>query len=613
MMFPKRFARLKKYGFAAVGLAILIALLYGNSLHNSWHYDDYPNIVGNPNVHLTQLSWKGILHSLQGIPDASMRRPASYFTFALNYYIGHLDVVGYHIVNIAIHYTAALFLFLFLYEVLNLPLVKKDYERQAYAIALLSAFFWAVNPVQVTAVTYIVQRMTSLCALFYVMAMFFYVKARTTGTMCRAIVYGSACLLAAFLSLASKENGAMLPVSLFLLELIVIQGISRESLKRTMPFVLTSLVILLAIGGYFTSVTAILDGYDARPFTLAERLWTQPRIFLFYISLLLYPAPGRLTLLHDIHISTSLFHPWTTGVSLLFLIGMITFALGLAKKKSLIAFSILFFFVNHLIEGSFVPLEMIYEHRNYLPSMFFFVPVAMGVVYLLQRFAARPIWQALFVLTLSLVLMTQGMTVIMRNDILRDELSLWVDNVEKMPHLQRPHHNLGIVHLAEGRLSEGRDELLKALHGRDISWRYNKTYTWFYLGQYHRMIGDDDEALKNFQQALNIASFYPEPYHATAEILLGRNDLVGAEHHIGKALTLRPREGAYHLTYSAILLRKGWPDAAIAEAKRTIECKGDLATAYLLMADAYTLKKDPASAVLCRKRAEAEMKAGPKR
>lgn len=595
---------MRKCGVLVIGLAVLIVLLYGNSLNNSWHFDDYKNIVGNPNVHLSHFSWEGIGKSFQGIPGESIRRPLSYFTFALNYHAGKLDVTGYHAVNILIHYLAALFLFLFLVELLKLPLLHKEYGERAYAIAILSAVLWSVNPVQVTGVTYIVQRMTSLSALFYVMAMFFYVKARTGEYPKRRLAYGLLCAIAALASLAAKEIGAMLPVCLFILELLLIQGVHRQSLKKPLIFFVLPFALLVAAGFYFTNFSALLGGYSQRPFTLEERLLTEPRIVLFYISLLLCPAISRLTLLHDVELSTSLFQPWTTGPALVLIFAGIILAVWLAKRKPLISFCLFFFFINHIIESTFLPLELIYEHRNYLPSMLFFTPPAIFMVFLHDRLVDRHLLRRAFILVFCLVLVVQGLAVMARNNIFKDELSLWADNVNKYPNLQRPHHNLALAYLSLGRLSEGRDELIKALQAKDVSRTYNKTHTWFYLGQYHRMVNNDEEALKNFQQATKIAYFNHEALHALAEVMLKRDDPGKAEDYITKALTFKPDEGSYHLTYSSILLKKGWPDAAIKEAERALLYKGDPFRANFQMAKAYELKNDPVSAAYYQKRAE---------
>ena len=101
----------------------------------------------------------------------------------LNYYFDGLNVFWYHVVNFFIHYVTSVFLFLFIYNTLKLPILEGRYERNAYSIALLSTLFWAINPVEVMAVTYIVQRMASMTAMFYIMAMYFYLKGRTGDTI----------------------------------------------------------------------------------------------------------------------------------------------------------------------------------------------------------------------------------------------------------------------------------------------------------------------------------------------------------------------------------------------------------------------------------------------
>ena len=590
----------KRCGFAVVVLALLVGLIYGNSFHDSWHFDDYKNIVGNANVHLSRLSWEDISRSFQGIPGESIQRPLAFLTFALNYYAGGLNVEGYHVVNIGLHYLTAVCLFLLLYEILRLPLLRGAYGKYAHVIALSSSVLWAVSPLQVTGVTYIVQRMTILCSLFYIASLLSYVKARVAFSLHRRILYGFFCAVAALMSWASKENGVMLPVSLFLLDLLLIQGIHRASMGKNLIIIAGSFIIVLVLGSYFTSPAAILGGYSDRPFTMEERLLTEARIIILYISLLFYPAISRLTFLHDVEVSTTLFHPWTTMAAVSAIIGITALALWLAKKRPLISFSLFFFLVNHLIESSFIPLELIYEHRNYLPSMFFFVPVATGLVCFLDRFVHRPLLRGVIVAVFALVVIVQGMTVIQRNDIFKDELSLWSDNVAKSPDLQRPHHNLGVVYLSLGRMEEGREELIKALAARDVSRTFNKTHTYYYLGQYYRMVGKPEEALRQFHEALKVAAFNPEPYHAMAEIMLERGDLATAEEHIRRALTLKPKEAGYHLTYATILLKKGWPDAAIAEANRALDRHGDQVQARLLIAKAYDAKHDPVSAARFR-------------
>ncbi|HPK19525.1 MAG TPA: hypothetical protein PK814_11675, partial [Syntrophales bacterium] len=169
--------------FAVVSLLAVLLIIYGNSFFGEWHFDDYHNIVDNRNVHLQTLSWDDIHRSFYGTAveprGRHLTRPLSYLSFGLNYFLGGTDVFGYHVVNFFIHFGSAVFLFLFVFRTLKLPLLHGRYGDRAYDISLLAAFLWAINPLQVNAVTIIVQRMAAMAGLGYVMALYFFVRART--------------------------------------------------------------------------------------------------------------------------------------------------------------------------------------------------------------------------------------------------------------------------------------------------------------------------------------------------------------------------------------------------------------------------------------------------
>jgi protein O-mannosyl-transferase len=164
----------RKLVFAFLSLAIILLAIYGNSFDCSWQFDDDPNITDNPNLHLEEITWQTIRQSLFSDRNnpGFLYRPVACLTIALNYYFGGKDVFGYHAVNLVIHWLSALFLFLFIYHTLNLPRLKQQYADRAYGLALLATVLWAINPVQVQAVTYIVQRMASLAGMFFILTMY---------------------------------------------------------------------------------------------------------------------------------------------------------------------------------------------------------------------------------------------------------------------------------------------------------------------------------------------------------------------------------------------------------------------------------------------------------
>ena len=302
-----------KYAFTILSLFIALIIIYSNSFQGDWHFDDFANIVLNPHIRITSLSFSEIKQSFTGIYQDRLLRPFSYLSFALNYYCGGMNVFGFHVVNFIIHYLAAVFLFLFIHNTLKLPILREKYSLIEYPVALLASLLWALNPVHVTSITYIEQRMSSMAGLFYIMSMYFYLKARTSEMTGFSIFFFVACTAAGIDAMLTKENAAMLPVSIFLFDLFLIQGVTKDNLIKSGKILILPLLMIAILGLVYTGgFSNILDGYAGRDFTLTQRLFTEPRVILFYLSLLFYPIGSRLSFLYDIEISRSLLQPWTT-------------------------------------------------------------------------------------------------------------------------------------------------------------------------------------------------------------------------------------------------------------------------------------------------------------
>lgn len=566
---PRRFPEARNHLFAFAALLCLLLLVYGNSFRGAWHFDDRPNIVDNASVHLQQLSLDGLQKTFYYLGD--LLRPASYASFALNYYVGGLDPFGYHVVNLAIHYLAAVFLYLFLVRTLQLPILGGRYEPEAHAIALLAVVLWAVSPVQVLAVTYIVQRMASLAGMFSIAALYFYLQGRTASGRGARLAFFLCCLAAALLAVGSKENAAMLPVTMFLYDLFLIQGITRETAKQSLKRAFLPLLVVLALASFYTDIASVLDGYRIRPYTLTERLLTEPRILLFYASLLLYPLHSRLTFLHDIAVSHALLDPWTTLPAILILVAILGYALMGARKRPLLSFCILFFFLNHLIEGSFIPAELVFEHRNYLPSMLFFLPLAIALLHGIHFFAYKPALQGLAALGIVVLIATQGHTVHLRNEALRSGIALWSDNVEKYPLLSRPHNNLGIAYLQQGRRLEAAIEFMEALRLNNFENLPMEARVEANLGTHYLHEGQMEDAYRHYRRSLRISPANAQPYGGIAEIELRRGNLDAADRNIQKALQRDPDIAEYRELAGLILLKRGDADNAAKEANRVLQ------------------------------------------
>ena len=286
-------------------------------------------------------------------------RPVAFLSFALNWYAGGDQVTGYHIVNIFIHILCAGFLYSFLLSLLKSPVLIDRFYDDDKNIALLAAILWAVHPIQTQAVTYIVQRMALLAALFYLAGMLCYVRARLdTDNWRRSGLYaGCVCCLA--LAVGSKENAVVLPLSLGLVEIIFFQDLSNPyNRKKCLRIALATFITTATLGVLFAYIikfsplTFFHRILETRSFSLAERMLTQPRVVIGYLIQIFYPVLSRFSIDHSITVSTSLFEPITTLSSLSLIIGLIILALFRIHKSPILSFAILFYFLNQTMESS---------------------------------------------------------------------------------------------------------------------------------------------------------------------------------------------------------------------------------------------------------------------
>jgi tetratricopeptide (TPR) repeat protein len=563
--------------FAFITLGIIVFMIYSNSFNCSWHFDDEHTITDNPNIHMKDLSWdslKRAFHSDQNHPQR-IYRPVSCLSFVLNYYLGGLDVSGYHLVNISIHFITAVFLFLFIYQTLNLPLLRDRYAEKAYFIAILSTVLWAINPVQGQAVTYIVQRMASMAGMFYIMSMYLYLKVRTTENNRNRFIFYFLGILTFLLALGSKENAVMIPFSLALFEIFLLQETPWLNIKRHLKIYLGIIGLLLLAGllyvhlKHFNIFEYLSTGYQNRPFTLCQRLLTEPRVTVFYISLLLYPVSTRLNIAHDINISTSLFTPLTTIISLLLITVIIVLALYKSKKYPLVAFSVCFFFLNHIVESSFLPLELIYEHRNYIPSMFFPLSLVIGFSAIIDYYSARKPMKYILLAFIILYLVGLGHSTFIRNFTWKNPKSLWIDAIEKAPGLARSHHNLGRYYQDNGYMGEAFSEYQKAFAGRMTHRKNIYFYTYYNLGKLFSDQKDYVKAEFYYRKALEINPKFPAIYINLATIYDMNGDAESAYEYIKKAFNFYPNNPVTNLNLGLYYIKMNMPEKAIFHLERS--------------------------------------------
>ena len=516
--------------------AVVVIFIYMGSLSGPFVFDDGPNITENRHIRLTRLSPEGIYDAAFKSPIA--QRPVANASFALNYFFNGYNVVGYRFVNILIHIINGCLVYFLARFTLRTPALR-IYREQAGAIACGAAILWLVHPLHTQSVAYIVQRMTSLTTLFYLLALVCYSDARLSTTTTRKHVLLALCAVSGLLALGTKEIAATLPVFIFLYEWFFFQELKQDWLRRRLPALAGVCaafgVIVLIFTGFENPVERILAPYAGSSLTAWHRVMTQFRVVVFYLSLLFWPAPSRLNLDHDIATSLALFDPATTLFSLLFLAGLFATAVLTARREPLASYAILWFLGNLVIESSVIRLELIFEHRTYLPSVF----PAMVLVSLVFRFLKQK-WAALALL--AALAAGGAFWTWQRSLVWADEVALWRDCMEKSPLKPRPYNNLGSALSKIGRFEEAAPYLARAVELKPDydDARYNLGYVLVRLGLV-------DAGIRELLEAIRLAPGNYMAHNNLGIAYLIQEDYPDGVRHLQEALRLNPDfEAAYN-------------------------------------------------------------------
>lgn len=517
-------------------LGVLVFLIYASTLTGPFIFDDKHNIQQNPHIRLERLSPGGIVTA--ALESPSKHRPVANISFALNYYFHRYNPVGYHFVNILIHIINGILLYLFTKATLQTPILKTDFERLAAGwIPVFTAFIWTLHPLQTQSVSYIVQRMNGLATMFYLLCLWFYVKYRLLKNRERSSWLLFGCAASGVLAIGSKEIAASLPVCIILYEWYFFQNLDFHWLKKKIPFIAGALALLVIVSWLFLGANPldrITADYLNRSLTVTQRVLTEFRVVIFYLSLLIWPHPSRLNLDHEFMISNSLIDPITTLFSIAVIVGAIGAAICIAKKAPLVSFCILWFFGNLVIESSVIGLEIIFEHRTYLPStMLIFTFVSLAFKYIKPRQFCIPVLCILFAVG--------TFWTYERNRVWGDAIALWQDCVAKSPNKARPYNNLGVA-----------------------------------LGQ----AGQTEAAIENYHAAIKINPDYGKAHYNLGSALARAGHLQIGIAHMTRALELEPNNYEAHNNLGIALLLQGSPQKAATHFQKALEINANYASAH---------------------------------
>jgi hypothetical protein len=363
--------------FCLIVALFAAVLVYQRGLSGPFLFDDGPNIVDNSNLAIHDLNPDTLRQAAYSGFSGPLQRPLSMMSFAANYYATGLDPYYFKLTNLVIHLCNGVGLFILTW--LLLDFYRKRFEpglsaAHAQWISLAVAAAWLLHPFNLTSVLYIVQRMTSLAALFGIwgLVIFLWGRIRLYQGKNGLLPMLASLLLFTPLAALSKETGALLPLLMLVAEATLFGFHAEKPAARRflIGFYVLSVAIpaTIALGYLATHTGWWLAGYKTRDFTLAERVMTEARVVWFYIWQILLPSTAQMGLYHDdIAISRGWFHPASTVPAMLGMIALPVLAFIARKKAPIISFGVLFFLAGHVLESTIWPLEIAHEHRNYLP------------------------------------------------------------------------------------------------------------------------------------------------------------------------------------------------------------------------------------------------------
>ena len=364
----------------------LTALVYWPGTRGGFMLDDYPNIVLNPALRIHKLTPETLLRAAFSERSGPLLRPLSMASFALDYYANGLDPRPMKRVNLAIHLLNGLLVFLLVRLILAVFARARSKSAPSVklrdAVALMVTAAWLLAPINLTSVLYVVQRMTSLAVTFTLLGLIAWLVGRERlytgrGRNRGILLLAFTALVATPLALLAKEIGVLTLLYALVLEW-VLYGFRRAD-RRLDRGIMAYFLVFLVLPGVF-GLAWILPGilapgaWAARSFTLGERLLTEGRVLWHYLAWSLVPNPYVLSLYHDdFPISAGLFSPWTTLPAWAGIAALTGAGFALRRRAPLLSLGILWFLAGQVLTASFIPLELVFEHREYLPTLGLFL------------------------------------------------------------------------------------------------------------------------------------------------------------------------------------------------------------------------------------------------
>jgi hypothetical protein len=361
----------KRFWTLAILVAMLAVAVFLPGLGGGFIFDDRPNIVQNTALHLSNLNLSELPFAVYSFQPGHGSRMLAMATFAFDYWRSGLDPRAFKATNIVIHaVTVAALAWLYV----GLLTQAGWRRRRASIAAAILAAAWALHPLQVSSVLYIVQRMQTLVTLFGVLTLIAYLHMRQAQVLGeRSRTYALLALMCWALGLASKEDAALYPLYALAVEVTLFRFKCANPLHgRVLRGVYTSLIVVCvcAFAFYVIPKYWAWGTMPGREFTSPQRLMTQARVLVMYLGQSVVPLPSHMPFYYDvIPVSKGMLDPPTTLFSAAVLVALVACAWAWRNTRPAFTLGILLFFAGHLLTSNILNLELAFEHRNQFPMI----------------------------------------------------------------------------------------------------------------------------------------------------------------------------------------------------------------------------------------------------
>ncbi len=618
--------------FPKLFLSLLIVLVYGNTILNSFHFDDIPSILEKP--------W---IRGLDKIPHfilSVFERPLIILSFNLNYAISEFAVWSYHIFNICLHILATTLVYKLVQQIM---FFLRDLSNQKHSYNFSWPFFtalvFALHPLSTQSVTYISSRSSILVTIFYLGGLYLFFKGfgerKFNGKAGRGYFLGSGLLF--FLGVLSKEIIVTLPAALFLFHYYFI---SRESpgkwLSTNLKWILLLAIPLLAGVGYKQFVGGGFLSASSADLSSSTWLLTQTAVVPFeYIRKLLFPFNL------NIDINFPILRNWLSPLNWL---GIFTLGLVMALwlristrldknnlwqiEKRCAGFGMGWIFLTLLPTSSFIPLlDVAVEHRTYLPMVgFALLLTSVFNKAACSKFNTKSRIVSPVQIGMLSILILFSLGVMDRNKVWKDELTLWADAKSKSPGIVRPYNNLGEAHDKLGNFDKAIEEFQMALkinpdyffglnnlgnvYGKQK--KYEEAIKYFQraldqksdyspahynIARAYHLVGRKNDAIESYRKAIQFNPYFEQAFYNIAYLSMELSLFDEAIENFNKFIAMQPNHSKAHFGLGNAMMMKGHLDLAMHEYRLSAQLDPTFAFPYMNMANIQMQTKNIPAAI----------------